>query len=88
MDKHDDEFYSYLSDRKDELLNSEYFDADELRDPDDEEDNITPEMAVREERVEIAQRMRENGETVREIADDINMSHTWVVENTQPPAES
>lgn len=88
MDKYDDEFYNYLSDQKDELLNSQYFDADRLRDPEDEEDNITPDMAVRQERVEIAQRMRENGETTRDIAEDIGMSHTWVVENTKNPVEN
>jgi predicted transposase YdaD len=87
MDYHDDPYFKYLSEQKDELLNSEYFDADKLEDGEDETD-ITPDEARRQERIEIAQRKRENGDTVRDIADEVNMSHTWVVENTTAPSES
>jgi hypothetical protein len=85
MDKHDDPFYVYLSERKDELLDSQYFDADKLADGEDEEELMSPDDARRKERIEIAQRKRNNGDTTREIADDVGMSHTWVIENTEPP---
>lgn len=89
MDKHDDPVYDYLSGEKDELLESEYFDADKLVDGEEPEEAMSPDAARREERIKIAQRKRENGDTTREIADDVGMSHTWVIENTEPPeAES
>lgn len=85
MDKHADPFYLYLSERKDELLESQYFDADKLADDEEEEELLSPDEARRKERIEIAQRKRNNGDTTREIADDVGMSHTWVIENTEPP---
>jgi hypothetical protein len=85
MDKHDDPYYVYLSQRKDELLDSQYFDADKLGDDDDVEELVSPDEARREERIDIAQRKRNNGDTAREIADDVGMSHTWVIENTEAP---
>jgi len=87
MDSEGDEFYEMLSGQKDELLDSEYFDADRLRDPEDDEDNLTPEEAARQEKIKIAQRKRESGDTAREIAKDVDMSHTWVLENTENTAE-
>jgi len=84
MDKHNDPYYTYLSERKDELLNSQYFDADKLAD-DEEEELMSPYEARRQERINIAQRKRNKGDTTREIADDVGMSHTWVIENTEPP---
>jgi hypothetical protein len=83
MDRHNDPFYRYLSDRKDELLNSQYFDADKLQEG--AEETLDPDEARRQERIEIAQRKRDNGENVRAIAKDVGMSHTWVVENTEKP---
>jgi len=85
MDKHDDSVYKYLAGEKDELLESEFFDADKLIDGAEPEETMSPDEARREERVEIAQRKRNNGDTTREIADDVGMSHTWVIENTEPP---
>jgi len=85
MDYHDDPYFKYLSEQKDELLNSEYFDADKLGDDDDVEELVSPDEARREERIDIAQRKRNNGDTAREIADDVGMSHTWVIENTEAP---
>jgi len=84
MDKHNDPYYTYLSERKDELLNSQYFDADKLTDG-EEEELMSPDEARRQERINIAQRKRNKGDTTREIADDVGMSHTWVIENTEPP---
>ena len=40
MDKHGDEFYRYLSDRKDALLNSQFFDADKLGDDGEDEEHL------------------------------------------------
>lgn len=85
MDKHDDPFYIHLADRKDELLDSQFFDADKLADGEEEEEVMSPDEARRSERVEIAQRKRNNGDTSRDIAEDVAMSHTWVIENTDPP---
>lgn len=84
MDKHDDPFFNYLAGEKDELLESQYFDADKLEDESAEE-ALEPDEVRRQERIKIAQRKRENGDTAREIADDVGMSHTWVIENTEPP---
>lgn len=85
MDKHDDPVYDYLAGEKDELLESEFFDADKLVDGEEPEESMSPDEARRQERIKIAQRKRDNGDTTREIADDVGMSHTWVIENTEPP---
>jgi len=86
MDAHDDPHYQYLSARKDDLLDSEYFDADKLADDGaDQEESLSPEDARRQERIAIAQRKRDNGDSARDIAADVGMSHTWVIENTRPP---
>lgn len=85
MDKHDDPVYDYLAEEKDELLESEFFDADKLVDGEEPEEAMSPDDARRQERIEIAQRKRNNGDTTREIADDVGMSHTWVIENTESP---
>ena len=86
MDANDDPVYEKLSKKKDELLDSQFFDADKLQE-DAKEERMDPDEARRQERIEIAQRKRDNGETVREIADDVGMSHTWVIENTDPAEE-
>lgn len=85
MDRHDDPVYDYLAGEKDELLESEFFDADKLVDGEEPEESMSPDEARRQERIKIAQRKRNNGDTTREIADDVGMSHTWVIENTEPP---
>lgn len=85
MDRHNDPLYRCLAEQKDELLESEFFDADKLVDGDGEEEVLSPDEARRQERIEIAQRKRNNGATAREIAEDVGMSHTWVLENTDAP---
>jgi len=82
LDDSADGVYEYLDHRKDELLNSEFFDADKLEENKDDAETTDPDEARREERVEIAQRQRENGLTVREIAENVGMSATWVYDNT------
>lgn len=44
MDKHEDEFYKYLSAEKDELLDSGMFDADELEEDEEEDNSSTDSM--------------------------------------------
>jgi hypothetical protein len=87
MDKHNDSVYKYLAEEKDDLIDSGFFDADKLQDGDDTEP-VDPDEARRQERIEIAQRMRDSGETVRDIADDLDMSHTWVYDHTEAQKEA
>jgi len=87
MDKQDGGVFNYLSGEKDELLESEFFDADKLVDGEEPEELMSPDEARREEKIEIAQRKRDNGDITREIADDVGMSHTWVIENTESPED-
>ena len=54
----------------------------------DEEDSLSPKEIIREERIKTAQRMRDNGKTIAEIAGDIDMSEGWVSNNTKRPAET
>jgi len=75
LDKQDDPVYRYLSDEKDELLESEFFDADKLRD-DEETETVDPDEARRQERIEIAQQMRDNGATRRDAGDVVDMRQT------------
>jgi len=84
LDKHDDSLYRDLEAKKDRLLDSEYFDADKLKE-EDEGERMSPDEARREEKIEIAQRMREQGEAGTDIADKLDVSHTWVYTNTDSP---
>lgn len=85
MEKHGDPVYNYLADLKDELLDSQYFDADKLEDRGAEEVE-DPDEAKRSTKIQIAQKMREKGHSARDIGDYVGMSHTWVVENTDAEA--
>jgi len=78
MAAHDDSHYQYLTQLKDELLASNTLDADELG-----EEVKDPEEVKRETKQEIAQRMRDNGKTCREAAEDLGMSYGWVSQNTK-----
>jgi len=75
------EVYDMLTGQKDDLLDSEFFDADELL-ADGKANQDSPTEAKKKEKKKIAQRMREAGESPREIAKHIDMSHTWVYDNT------
>jgi hypothetical protein len=88
MDSKDDGVYGSLATEKDDLLDSGYFDADKLQEG-GEPESVDPDEARRQERIEIAQQMRDDGDTAREIAKAVDMSHTWVIDNTESPqAES
>lgn len=54
----------------------------------DEEDEVPePDEVDRETRVEIAQNMRDEGMTVREIAEKVGRGRTWVSNNTEAPED-
>lgn len=81
LDAEGDAVYEMLDEKKDELLASDVLDADKLGE-DGEEEMLSPEEARKEERIKIAQRKREKGESARSIAEDVDMSHSWVLQNT------
>lgn len=81
LDGNADEVFSYLGTLKDDLLNSEFFDADELTE-EAQEERIDPEEAKRQQKIENAQRMIDMGYTEREVAEAVGMSKTWVHDNT------
>lgn len=84
MDRHDDPFYNAVTRKKDELIHSGTFDAGETL-ADGGEEQVDPKQVQREQKIEIAQRMREAGDSTRDIADIVGTSQTWVVENTESP---
>lgn len=53
-----------------------------------EDDSLSPKEAVRQEKIKTAQRMRDNGKTIANIADDVDMSEGWVSNNTQKPVSN
>jgi hypothetical protein len=84
LDDAGEELYRYVSTLKDDLLESEYFDADELAEG-GEAEKPDPEEAKREQKIEIAQRMRNRGKSTTKIAEDVGMSQSWVSQNTTNP---
>jgi hypothetical protein len=78
MAGHEDPHYQYLTRLKDDLLASDTLDADQLG-----EEVKGPDEVERETKREIAQRMRDNGKTCREAAEDLGMSYGWVSQNTR-----
>jgi len=86
MDANDDWVYQKLAEEKDELLNSKFFDADKLRDK-NEEERMSPDEIKRKQKKKIAQKMREQGDATTEIAQKIGMSQSWVSMNTEPRKE-
>lgn len=82
-----DSFYAAVTEKKDELLDSQFFDADELAgDGGGEDEQPDVEEIERDKTIEVAQQLRKNGLTTREVADAVGYSHTWVIENTDAPA--
>jgi hypothetical protein len=74
--------YRNLDKQKDTLLASATTDADTALADGGPEEKQDPEDARKEEREAVAQRMRDNGATLREAADVVDMSRTWVMEHT------
>jgi len=85
MDEKDDPIYDYLAELKDNLLDSQYFDADKLEDGETMEEQKDPEEVERETKISIAQQMRNNGEPMRVVAEHIGMSQSWVNKYTDNP---
>ena len=85
MDKIGNDFYRHVSSLKDDLLNSEVYDADDIVDGEEKEEQKDPDTIRREQKIEQAQRMRDQGVTTTAIADYIDMSQSWVSQNTESP---
>lgn len=81
MDRLGDPAYQYLTDQKDELLESQYLDADKLTEEASQQ-RKDPDEVIREKSKTIAQELRDDGYTVREVADMIDYGRTWVTNNT------
>lgn len=81
----DDKHYAMLDEKKNELLDSEYFDADKVEHMEEEE--LDPDAARRQEKIETAQRLRDAGWSTTDIAEMVNMSQSWVSNNTENPAK-
>jgi hypothetical protein len=81
--------YEYLAAKKAKLNDSSSFDADEELGEHDEEGEqvLSEDEARRQTKVNIAQNMRDSGATVREAADAVDMSPTWVYDNTDKPED-
>jgi len=87
LDGKDDPVFKYLAKLKDDLLNSEYFDADKLED--EEEQIPDPEEVEKEQKIEIAQRLRDQGMALEsqdpdtpDIVSTVGFSQSWVSRNT------
>jgi len=85
MDKAGNELYQYLTSKKDELLESQFMDADELLD-DAKEKRKDPKEAKREEKIQTAQRAREKGMKLEDIGEMVGRSASWVSRQTEAKA--
>jgi hypothetical protein len=81
---HDDDLFELITDKKDELLNSSKFNANDLIEQEQKQD---PEDAKRETKIKTAQSARDNGLSTREVASIVDMSQSWVDKYTNPPTE-
>jgi hypothetical protein len=79
----DDPYFEAVTEKKDELLASEAFDADEVG-----ESGPTPDEAEREQKLEDAQRARDAGLSTTEVAEVVDMSQSWVSKYTEAPSEA
>lgn len=86
MDAANDDYYQYATKLKDELLQSEVFNANELGD--DEAEQIDPDEAERQQKIADAQRARNQGHSTREVADIVGMSQPWVAKYTENPNDT
>ncbi|WP_049934720.1 ATP-binding protein [Haloplanus natans] len=92
MDAHDDPLKRALDRKKDNLLDSQYLDADKLEGDETPVEEIDPDKlrkeAKKEKETEIAQSLRDMGFSGRDVADMLGRSHTWVYDNTSEPTAS
>lgn len=87
LDAEGNEFYDHLTRKKDELLQSEFMDADELLE-EAKEQRKDPEEAKREEKIRIAQNLRASDMTLKEVGAAVGMSDSWVAKYTDRPQEA
>jgi hypothetical protein len=80
LDALDDPLFEAVTEKKDDLLDSTSFDADDLT-----EETPDPEKVESDTKKEDAQRARDSGMTTREVADIVDMSQSWVSLYTHPP---
>lgn len=85
MPSRDDPHYRVLDRQKDELLQAATTDADELAADGGEDEPVDPDEIRDEQRKKIAQRLRDNGATLREAGEVVGRSHTWVSDHTTEP---
>jgi hypothetical protein len=85
MPSRDDPHYQVLDREKDELLKAATTDADALTADGGEPETPDPDEVRDEERKKIAQRLRDNGATLREAGEAVGRSHTWVRDHTDEP---
>jgi len=86
LDKEQDPHYTYLASKKDQLLNSSSFDADDFET--DNKETKDPEEASRDTKIEIAQNLRESDMTLKEVGAAVGMSDSWVAKYTDRPQEA
>ena len=75
--------YEALDTEKDELLAAATMDADDLSEMEGEEAELSEDDAREAEKKAIAQRLRDNGATLREAGEAVGRSHTWVRDHTE-----
>jgi hypothetical protein len=80
-----DELFQAVTEKKDDLLDSTAFDANELQ---AEEETVDPEEVEREQKLKDAQNARDMGLSTNEIADLVDMSQSWVCRYTDSPDET
>lgn len=83
LDKFDDPYFQAVTEKKDALLDSEAFDADEIG-----EEPADPDEVEREQKAADAQRARDTGLSTREVAEIVGMSQSWVSKYTDKPSDS
>jgi hypothetical protein len=82
LDAIDDPLFRAVTEKKDELLDSEAFDADKVGEAEPDADEVE-----RRRKVEDAQRARDAGLSTTEVADIVDMSQSWVSKYTESPED-
>ena len=85
LDVRGDVLFAALAEKKDDLLNSDSMDADIVEG--DDQDPIDPDKVERQTKIKTAQRARDQGHTLVECAEIVDMSDSWVSNNTESPEE-
>ena len=78
-----DGHYEALAAKKKRVLDAQQMSADDALADGTGSDQPDPDEAVRDQKIEVAQRARENGLTCEEAGDLIDMSRSWVSRHTE-----